>query len=162
MMAGYANDETETTHAKLEKQLASLRIQSLNNERQLRDMQSSLDSAAGSGALGGVYQVFFDDDASSLRSGAIANLEAIADTLRQHPAAAKIKVAGHSDDAGSPEYNLRLSEARGRSVVSYLAARGISMDQITLESHGSTRPIATNSTPEGRQLNRRVDVLISK
>ena len=162
MMAGYANDETEDTHAMLEKQLASLKIQSLNNQRQLQDMQTSLDNAQGASALGGTYQVFFDDDASSLRSGAIANLEAVADSLRTNPIAVKIKVAGHSDDAGTPDYNMRLAEARARTVASYLAARGISSDQIVVESFGSTRPLATNSTPEGRQLNRRVDVFISR
>ncbi len=162
MMAGYAADEAESTQAGLEKQLASLRIQTNNSDRRLREMQTSLDNANSSAAIGGIYQVFFDDDATSMRSGAIANLEAIADSLRTSPAAAKLQVAGHSDDAGTPDYNMRLSEARARNVASYLAARGISMDQISVAGFGSTRPLATNSTPEGRQLNRRVDVLIAR
>jgi outer membrane protein OmpA-like peptidoglycan-associated protein len=162
MMAGYASDEAEETQADIEKQLASLRIQSLNNHKQLQGMQQSLDRAATSPSIGGIYQVFFDDDASSMRAGAVANLEAIADALRRSPSAAKIEVSGHSDDAGTPDYNLRLSEARARNVASYLAARGISMDQIEVRGFGSTRPLATNTTPEGRQLNRRVDVLISR
>lgn len=96
-----------------------------------------------------------------MKSGAIADLEAIADSIKLSANNSPINVVGHSDDAGSPEYNDRLAEARARSVVSYLAARGISMDRLKLKSFGSTQPVASNSTPEGRQLNRRVEVFFS-
>jgi len=162
MMTGYSNDRTEDTQAKLEKQLASLKIQSLTNQRQLEQMNASIDNGQAGSINTGVSQVFFDDDASSLRSGSIANLETIADSLRTSLRAFRIKVVGHSDDAGTPDYNLRLSEARARTVTSYLAARGISMDQISIESYGSTRPLLSNTTAEGRQLNRRVDIFVSR
>jgi outer membrane protein OmpA-like peptidoglycan-associated protein len=161
-MVGYSNDRTEDSQAKLEKQLASLKIQSLTNQRQLQDMQVSIDNGQAGASASGLSQVFFDDDASSLRSGSIANLETIADSLRTSLKAFKIKVVGHSDDAGTPDYNLRLSEARARTVASYLAARGISMDQISIESRGSTQPLLSNTTAEGRQMNRRVDIFVSR
>jgi outer membrane protein OmpA-like peptidoglycan-associated protein len=124
-------------------------------------MQDRLDRAAASGSAG-LYQVFFDADETSLKPGAVANLEIIADSLRGDPHAALINVVGHSDDSGKPEYSERVSEARARSVAAYLVARGLSQDQIVVKSFGSKRPIATNSTPAGRQLNRRVDIYISK
>lgn len=161
-LSGYAYDDVENTQIEQEKQLASLKIQNAVNTRQLETIQGKLDQAITGDIAGGVYQVFFDTDATSLRSGAIANLEVIADSIRRSPHGYVINVVGHSDDAGTPEYNAELAEARARNVSAYLSARGISVDQIKVTSHGSLRPIASNSTTVGRQLNRRVDVYIGK
>jgi len=161
-LSGYGYDQTEEVHHRMEEQLASLKLQNLANTQELRNLQDKVDESVLGSYAGGIYQVYFDDDASSLRAGAIANLEKIAESLRMSPNADKIIVAGHADDAGTPEYNQRLSEARARTVAAYLAARGLSVDQITVQSHGSTRPLASNATPEGRQLNRRVEISIGK
>jgi outer membrane protein OmpA-like peptidoglycan-associated protein len=161
-LMGMSQDQIEETQLEQEQALASLKIQNMANARQLENIQRELDSAFTSQTLAGVYQVFFDGDATSMRAGAVANLETIAETLRKSPAAAVINVVGHSDDDGTPEYNSRLAEARARSVSAYLASRGISSDQIKVRSFGSERPIASNETPVGRQLNRRVDIYISR
>lgn len=159
-MAGYGFDRTESTGAKLQGELNALRMQNLTNANQLRAIQSKLDDSASNDYTGGMFQIYFDEDATNLRAGSVANLEAVADALRKSTHAFRIKVVGHSDDGGTPDYSQRVSEARARTVSSYIAARGISMDQIVVESYGSTRPIASNETPVGRQLNRRVDVFI--
>lgn len=161
-LTGGVMDQVESVQVDHEKQLASLKIQNLTNERQLESIQRTLDNAIASHALGGVYQVFFDADATNLKSGAIADLEIIADNLKASPSASIVNVVGHSDDAGTPEYNAKLAEARARAVSSYIAARGISVDQIRVQSFGSERPIASNTTPVGQQLNRRVDVYIGR
>lgn len=158
--AGY--DLTEATQDKHERQLAALKVQNAANGQMLAQLQQQLDQAITSTIAGGVYQVFFDADATNLRSGAIANLETVADSIQGSPYAYVVNVVGHADDAGTPEYNKRLAEARARAVSSYLAARGISMNQIKVTSFGSSRPIANNTTETGRQLNRRVDVYIGK
>jgi outer membrane protein OmpA-like peptidoglycan-associated protein len=158
--AGY--DMAEEDLIDQRRELSTLKIANQANRQRLTQIKAGLDVPNSSSVLSaGVYQVFFDVDQTNLRSGAIANLETIADNLMKNPNSFTVNVAGHSDDSGTPEYNQRLSEARARSVTSYLAARGISMDQIQVSSHGSSQPIASNASPEGRQLNRRVDVSIS-
>ena len=160
-MSGGAYDLTESTQIRLENQLASLKIQNMANAKQLDTLQDQLDYAATSEVAGGVYQVFFDVDATSLRAGSVANLEVIAESIKRSAHAYAIHVVGHTDDTGDPKYNDRLSEARARAVSAYLGSRGISMDQIHVTNHGAKRPIASNVTDVGRQLNRRVDVYIS-
>jgi outer membrane protein OmpA-like peptidoglycan-associated protein len=157
--AGY--DLNESALMKQQRELDSLKVANTVNQHRLADIQSNLDMASITSNLGGVYQVFFDVDATNLRAGAISNLEVIADSLLGNPHAVTIHVVGHSDDSGTPKYNARLSEARARNVGAYLAARGVSMDQIKVTHFGSKQPIASNETPVGRQLNRRVDVYVS-
>ena len=159
-LAGMSNDLVEGSQLTLDRQLASLKVQNLANRRELARLQDSFDQAIEIGSFGGMYQVFFDDDATSLRAGAVANLEVITETLKQNRSAYRIHVVGHADDSGNPEYNKRVAEARARSVSAYLGSRGISMDQISVKSFGSSRPIASNATDVGRQLNRRVDIFV--
>ena len=106
--------------------------------------------------------MFFDTDATNLKAGAVANLEVVAEGIKANPSTYVVNVVGHSDDSGTPSYNERLAEARARTVSAYLGERGVSMDRIVVKNFGATRPIASNSTPEGRQLNRRVDIYISR
>ncbi len=161
-LTGASHDSIDGIQVRHENELASLKIQNLANGRELAQIQNSLDEAIQTASLGGVYQVFFDSEETNLRAGSVANLEVIADSLRGSPYAYKISVAGHTDDSGNPTYNQRLAEARARNVSAYLMARGISADQIIVKSFGAERPIASNGTPVGRQLNRRVDVYVGK
>lgn len=161
MLEGMGYDIAEGELLQQERQLASLKIQNLTNTRQLEQLQGKLDRALMSDFTGGVYQVFFDGEASNMRAGTLANLEVLAESIKSSPHAARVVIVGHSDDAGTSEYNDRLAEARARAVSAYLGSRGVSMGQITVRSFGSKRPLVSNSTPEGRQLNRRVDVYIT-
>ena len=163
MLQGAALDIHEATELRQEEELASLRLANEANERELQNIQHRLDVAATRIRPGSViHQVFFDAQSSSLRAGAIANLEVVADQLRADPAASVLTVSGHSDDEGTPDENERLAESRARAVSSYLGGRGISMDQIIIKSYGSTRPLLSNNTAEGRETNRRVDVIIGR
>jgi len=160
-MAGLAYDSIEDAEIEEEKELASLKIQNTANAHQLARIQMKLDDALATDLNAGVYQVFFDVDSTNLRSGAIANLEVIADSLKSRTHGYFINVIGHTDDSGDVQYNERIAESRARGVSSYLSARGVSADQIKVSSFGAKRPIASNTTEAGRQLNRRVDVYIS-
>jgi outer membrane protein OmpA-like peptidoglycan-associated protein len=161
-MAGYADDAVEDGQIKLENELASLKVTNQANNNQLAAIQDKLDRSVKTDLGGGVQYIYFDEDETSLKPGAIADLERYAELLKTSTHALHIHVEGHTDDAGTPDYNKRLAEARARNVGSYLAARGISMDQIVVQSFGSARPVASNSTPTGRQLNRRVEVYLEK
>lgn len=163
LLTGAGFDVLESGMKEQEGELASLTAQNEANGAQISGLQTTLDRLAGSSSGGfGVFQVFFDIDATNLKAGAIANLEVIADSIKSNPTAAQVVVVGNADDSGNPEYNMQLSESRAREVSSYLMRRGISRDQIKIKSLGSSNPIASNISPAGRQLNRRVDVYIGK
>ena len=161
-MAGMGFDLAESAQIKEERELGALQLQNAANSRQITKLQRRVDNAVITHGAGGLYQVYFDADATNLRTGSIANLENIAESIKTNPAAYVINVVGHSDDAGTPEYNEKIAEARARTVAGYIAARGISLDQIRISSQGSKQPVASNGTPIGRQLNRRVEISISK
>jgi outer membrane protein OmpA-like peptidoglycan-associated protein len=161
-MTGYNFDTLEDNYIQQDRALSALEVQNAANGQHLAQLQSRLDRQAAGGSVGEAYNVFFDPDATDLRSGALTNLERIADSILHNPAATRVRVVGHSDDAGTPEYNDKLAHLRAERVKEYLAARGISLYQITTESFGSRQPIATNSTPAGRQMNRRVDIYVSR
>ena len=71
-----------------------------------------------------------------------------------------VEVAGHTDSTGSEEYNQRLSERRAQSVVDYFESRKILDARLITVGMGELRPVADNDTPEGRQLNRRVEITL--
>ena len=161
---GAAGDVIESEVIRQDRNLQALEAHNMANSREIARMQAKFDKerTSGGGSFSGVYQVFFDHDQTNMRSGSTANLEVIADSLKHNPSAVKVSVIGHTDDSGNIPYNQRLAEARARNVAGYLAARGISSDQILVSSFGAKRPIASNATEAGRQLNRRVDVSITK
>ncbi len=147
-----------------ERSIDEMRVRNMANAAELRAIQAKIDrDGLGSQASAlGVHSVHFDRDETSLKIGSTANLEALASMIMQSPGARKVHVIGHADDSGSPAYNERLAEARARSVGSFLAAKGISSDQIMIKSYGSKHPVASNSSETGRQLNRRVDIYVTR
>ncbi|HIB01952.1 MAG TPA: OmpA family protein [Phycisphaerales bacterium] len=72
----------------------------------------------------------------------------------------KIEIGGHTDDVGEDSANQRLSESRANAVRNYLIKNGIEGDRVSARGYGETKPVAYNTTPEGRQKNRRTEVRI--
>jgi len=72
-----------------------------------------------------------------------------------------VEVAGHTDSTGSAEYNQKLSERRANAVAQYLESQGLASNRVVTIGAGETRPVADNSTPEGRQANRRVELTLT-
>ena len=87
-------------------------------------------------------------------------LNKIASVLIENPTYL-IEVQGHTDNAGKPETNLLLSEKRAEAVKVYLISKGADAKRITSHGYGDTVPVASNKTPNGRALNRRVEFIIS-
>jgi outer membrane protein OmpA-like peptidoglycan-associated protein len=160
ILMGMGYDLEEGVQLEQNRQLASLQIQAAANHNSLLKLQSKLDSSLCTNPLSGVYTVFFDEDQTNLRLGAFSSLEAVAEALKKSPRFSRILVAGHTDDTGRPDYNERLASGRADSVAAYLASRGVALDQLKIESHSAKRPVATNRTAAGRQLNRRVEVTL--
>jgi len=70
----------------------------------------------------------------------------------------KVLLQGHTDSAGSQEYNIKLSKNRTQAVADYLVGKGVNSSRLIVKGAGSAQPVASNDTPEGRNLNRRVEI----
>ena len=103
--------------------------------------------------------VHFDFDKATLRPEAIAILNDAAALLKTHERVV-VEVAGHTDSVGTDAYNQGLSERRANSVRDYLVSQGINASRMTAKGYGEAQPVATNDTDEGRQLNRRVELIV--
>jgi outer membrane protein OmpA-like peptidoglycan-associated protein len=105
--------------------------------------------------------VLFEVDKSDLKPGAARNLDKLVAALRDHPQTS-VAIEGHTDSTGSREYNLGLSERRANSVRAYLIGGGIDPARMSARGLGLDFPVATNATAEGRQQNRRVEIIIQQ
>jgi len=83
-------------------------------------------------------------------------LDALAAMLTEAPAL-NIQINGHTDDVGEDQANLQLSERRAVTVLEYLVGKGIERARLRAKGFGETRPLAPNTTPEGKALNRRTE-----
>lgn len=103
--------------------------------------------------------VTFEFDQARLRPDAITILADVADTLRRNPTL-EVEIGGHTDNLGSDEYNLELSQRRADAVRQALVDKGIDGARITAVGYGETQPVASNETEDGREYNRRVEMRI--
>jgi outer membrane protein OmpA-like peptidoglycan-associated protein len=100
--------------------------------------------------------IFFDIGKSTLRPESNTELDRLVKLMKDVPTL-KIEISGHTDNTGSATINESLSQSRAEAVVNYLATKGIVANRMTSKGYGSSKPIATNATEEGRQLNRRTE-----
>lgn len=102
--------------------------------------------------------VLFEFDEAELESPFIDELNEVVALMSQTPDT-EVEVHGHTDAIGTEEYNQDLSERRAQSVYDYLVAQGADPEKITTRGFGESQPVATNETPAGRALNRRVEIM---
>ncbi|MDP3859262.1 MAG: OmpA family protein [Stagnimonas sp.] len=107
-------------------------------------------------ALNGVT---FEFDSTRLRPDALTILDQASTILTKYPDM-QVEVAGHTDSKGSESYNLKLSDGRAASVREYFVSKGIAEGQITSKGYGEAEPVADNTSDEGRERNRRVELRI--
>ncbi|MES2681535.1 MAG: OmpA family protein [Bacteroidota bacterium] len=105
--------------------------------------------------------VFFDVNKSLLRAESYPELERLAGLMSQN-SKMQIELSGHTDNAGSDEANLKLSDDRVKSVYEYMISLGVNAERLKYKGYGETKPVATNDSEEGRQQNRRVEFAILK
>jgi outer membrane protein OmpA-like peptidoglycan-associated protein len=148
-------DRAARDRARAEGEKAALRIQLL---AQFNAILQTRDTARG--LIVNMSDVLFDTAMSSLRPLAREKLAKVAGIVSGHPGL-KLDVEGHTDSVGGDAYNQQLSEQRGESVRGYLVQQGMAAGSVTTRGFGKTQPVATNDTATGRQLNRRVELVIS-
>jgi outer membrane protein OmpA-like peptidoglycan-associated protein len=167
--AAKAQAETDAAKAKAqaEAEQARLAAQQAENDKaalraklaeQLNSVLQTRDTARG--LIVNMSDVLFDTAKYTLKPGAREKLSKVAGILLAYPGL-NIEVDGHTDNVGGDEYNQNLSEQRAGSVRDYLVAQGVATNSVTAKGFGKTQPVATNDTAEGRQTNRRVELVVS-
>jgi outer membrane protein OmpA-like peptidoglycan-associated protein len=103
--------------------------------------------------------VYFDTAKATIQARSFKLLDQVAKLLTAHPEMEKVSIEGHTDNAGKPEANLKLSQRRAEAVRDYLIKKGVAPQRLEAKGFGQERPIAPNSTAKGRATNRRVDFI---
>jgi len=104
--------------------------------------------------------VLFDTDEAQLKAGGVRNVQKLADFFKEHPQR-NVMIEGFTDSAGTGDHNQRLSDRRADSVRTALLGMGMNSDRITWRGYGESYPVAGNDTAAGRQMNRRVELVVS-
>jgi outer membrane protein OmpA-like peptidoglycan-associated protein len=125
---------------------------------QLNKILETRDSARG--LIVSMSDVLFDTGQFSLKPGAREKLAKVAGILIAYPGL-NIEVGGYTDNVGSDEMNQKLSENRAGAVRDYLVKEGVGTNSVTAKGYGNTLPVASNDNASGRQMNRRVELVVS-
>lgn len=148
-------EQARQAAAEAEKEKAALRAQLL---QQLNTILQTRDTARG--LIVNMSDVLFDTASYTLKPGAREKLAKISGVVLAHPGL-NLKIEGHTDSVGSDEYNQELSENRANAVREFLIDEGLPGSGVTAQGFGKTQPVASNDTADGRQRNRRVEIVVS-
>lgn len=105
-------------------------------------------------------KVYFMPGRSTIVPRSRVLLDQVAKIIKEHEEIAKLRVEGHTDNVGKATTNQKLSEARAKAVLNYLVKKGVKQERVEAAGFGQDKPIAENTTDEGRESNRRVDFVI--
>jgi outer membrane protein OmpA-like peptidoglycan-associated protein len=146
-------------------ELSQLRAEAKSRQDELYDALSQMEGKFASirrdarGTIVSLADILFDFDEATLRRDVEFNLVKIATILNQF-GEMNILIEGHTDSIGTEEYNLGLSQRRAQAVQDFLITQDVAGVRLASEGYGESRPVADNDTEEGRQQNRRVDLVI--
>jgi len=126
--------------------------------QQLNQVLQTKDTAKG--LIVNVSDVLFDTGKASLKPGAQVRLARVAGIILAYPDL-KLEVDGYTDSTGSQEFNMTLSERRAAAVRNFLVSQGVPSSNVTERGFGPDNPVASNRTAAGRQMNRRVEMVVS-
>jgi len=104
-------------------------------------------------------EVMFAYDSADIERGFASTLRQVARLMKRHRGV-RARIIGHTDNQGSQSYNRDLSLRRAESVAAFLSAKGVRDRRLAIQGRGEQDPIASNATPQGRQMNRRVDIIL--
>lgn len=149
--------EAENRTSQLEEKLSVSQAQLNEMETQLKDMEAKKTERGMVITLG---EVVFDTNKAQLKSGGMRNVQKVADFLKKYPER-KAMIEGFTDSRGSDSHNQSLSDKRASAVRTALLEMGITPERITSRGYGESFPVASNDNTTGRQMNRRVEIIIS-
>jgi outer membrane protein OmpA-like peptidoglycan-associated protein len=155
-----AQAQAESSRAQAEiarDQALAAQQQLADTQKQLADLQAKKTDRGMVLTLG---DVLFDTGQATLKPGADLVLGRLSKFLSANPQT-RIMIEGHTDSRGTDEYNQALSQRRAQAVADALTARGVPSDSVRTLGRGKAYPVASNDTPEGRQQNRRVEIIFS-
>ena len=147
--------EADRLRQQAEQEKSDLRARLL---QQLNAVLETHDSARG--LISNMGDVLFQTGKYELKPEARERLAKVSGILLAYPTL-KISIEGHTDAVGTDDYNQRLSEQRAEAVRDYFVQQGVTENTVTARGFGKTQPIAANDTPDGRQRNRRVELVLS-
>jgi outer membrane protein OmpA-like peptidoglycan-associated protein len=147
--------QSDSLRQQAEKEKQELRARLL---QQLNSILATRDSARG--LIANMSDVLFRSGSFELLPGARERLAKVSGIVLAYPSL-HVAIEGHTDSVGGDEYNQELSERRAQSVRDYFVQQGIPANAIEARGFGKSEPIASNDTPEGRQQNRRVELVLS-
>jgi outer membrane protein OmpA-like peptidoglycan-associated protein len=142
--AAASQNDAAATREKLRAQLNSV-LQTSENAR---------------GLIVNLSDVLFDTGKYTIKPATQVSLAKVATILTIYPGL-KVSVEGYTDSVGSDDYNQKLSENRAHAVADFLTQNGVPQGNVTSQGYGKTHPVADNSTADGRQKNRRVNLVVS-
>jgi outer membrane protein OmpA-like peptidoglycan-associated protein len=125
---------------------------------QLNQVLQTRDSARG--LIVSMSDVLFDFNRATLKPGAQLRLAKVAGIILAYPDL-RLEIDGFTDNKGTPEYNMTLSEKRAKAVRDFLVGQGVGADAVNTRGFGESNPVASNATAAGRQQNRRVELVVS-
>ncbi len=155
-----ARSETQQAQAQAAAAGTELAVERERSAQLEQEKQELMAKPSERGLVVTLRDVMFDTGKAELKSGADRQLDMIATFLSQH-AERHVLIEGFTDSVGSESYNERLSERRADAVRSALLTRGVDASRIQIEGYGEQYPVGTNADTGGRQLNRRVEVIVS-
>ena len=148
-------DRAEQARLQTEQQAAQQREKL---RQQLSQVLQTRETAQG--LVANMPDVLFDFNKSTLKPSAKERLAKVAGIILAYPDL-QLKIDGYTDSVGSEQYNQQLSDERAAAVRDYLISQGVSANNVIAQGFGKNDPIASNASPEGRQQNRRVEMLVS-
>lgn len=148
-------DQAREATAQAQREQAELRQKLVLQFNQILDTRESA-----RGLIVNMSDVLFDTARYTLKPGAREKLAKVSGIILAHPGL-KIAIEGHTDNVGSDEYNMKLSDNRANSVETYLVSQGLNSGSVTAQGFGKNQPVADNGTAAGRQRNRRVEMVVS-
>jgi outer membrane protein OmpA-like peptidoglycan-associated protein len=156
LAAAQARADADAARASAADAASSAALQAAELQRQIDALQAK---ATDRGLVLTLGDVLFTSGRADLKVGAASNLDRLVTFLNQYPGR-NIEIEGHTDSVGSDDYNQDLSQRRADSVRSYLMQQGINSQRIVAAGKGEHQPVADNGSAGGRQLNRRVEIII--
>ncbi len=165
--ADAAKQQVSDMQETADQQAAALAVADANSERdqaliaeQEMQLQALNARQTARGLVITLGDVLFSTDKAQLNAGGMQDIQKLAEFLDQYPQQ-KVLVEGYTDSTGSSSYNQDLSDQRAGAVRTALLDRGIGSDRIATHGYGEASPVSSNDTATGRQMNRRVEIILS-